>query len=261
VPMQHLDAIDLQARNDLFAAEMRARQRGLADEVNPHTHNLLAAGVKAGHSRDVGLGGMDGDDADPGSLALARAGVRTDGLPGFGTKYAEAIPLPFFDAPDDQQHNITALGEGHRPISPAGERMLHKLKVNLAAPNVFVYGDEAHSTPASDRHRDEYGEYGFIDGLEDAETEGDVARQHKPLSFWITNPKKGSKRLAGAGKVNVYGESTWDGIMSHMPAFVNDWSHPVKPDPSRPPDHWLSDNVRVGQSSEAKAQRQQAASS
>jgi hypothetical protein len=51
---------------------------------------------------------------------------------------------------------------------------------------------------------------------------------------------QGSKRLAGPGKVNVYGESTWDGIMSHMPAFVNDWSHPVKPDPARPPDHWLS---------------------
>lgn len=51
---------------------------------------------------------------------------------------------------------------------------------------------------------------------------------------------QGSKKLAVAGKVNVYGESTWDGIMSRLPTFVGDWSHPVKPDPARPPEHWLS---------------------
>lgn len=105
-------------------------------------------------------------------------------------QYAEAIPLPFFDTPDQQQHNITALDDHHRPISPAGEKMLHKLKVNLAAPNALVYGDKAHSTPASDRRRGEYGEYGFIDGLEDAETKSNEALMHKPLSFWISNPKQ-----------------------------------------------------------------------
>ena len=59
-------------------------------------------------------------------------------------QYAEAIPLPIFEVPAEQQHNLTALQEHHRPISPAGERMLHHLKVNLAAPNALVYGDEEH---------------------------------------------------------------------------------------------------------------------
>lgn len=250
-PMQNLDAIDMQARNDLAAAEMRARQHGIADELNPNTQHILAAGVHAGHSREYGLGGMeassdwgmDGGDEDYGSEALEKAGIRTDALPGFGTKYRQALPLPFFDdAREGQVPNVTALEDHHRPISPAGEHMLRHLKVNLAAPNMFVYGDEGHSTPKADRYRDEYGKYGFFDGLEDAETNSTIARQHKPLTFWISNPKKGSKALAGKGNVNVYGESTWDGILSHMPQFVTDWSHPVVADPSRPPEHWLSDN-------------------
>jgi len=84
--VQHLDAIDMQARDDLQAAEMRARQRGIADEVNPHTKNILAAGVNPGHSRDMGLGGMEGDDEDFGTEALQRAGIRTDALPGMGSE-------------------------------------------------------------------------------------------------------------------------------------------------------------------------------
>jgi hypothetical protein len=98
-PMQHLDAIDVQARNDLFEAEMRAREQGVADELNPHTHHILAAGVKVGGSRDVGLGGMEGDDEeDAGAEALKRAGVRTDGLPGFGTKVRLEIDVDFVAA-------------------------------------------------------------------------------------------------------------------------------------------------------------------
>ncbi len=84
--VQHLDAIDTQARSDLQAAEMRARQRGVADEVNPNSQHMLAAGVNAGHSSDFGLGGMEGDDVDVGTQVLQRAGIRTDGLPGFGTE-------------------------------------------------------------------------------------------------------------------------------------------------------------------------------
>lgn len=84
--VQHLDAIDMQARDDLKTAEMRARHRGVADEVNPHTKNILAAGVNAGHSRDFGLGGMEGDDEDFGTQVLQRAGIRTDALPGMGTE-------------------------------------------------------------------------------------------------------------------------------------------------------------------------------
>jgi len=84
--VQHLDAIDTQARGDLQAAEMRARQRGVADEVNPNSQHMLAAGVNAGHSSDFGLGGMEGDDEDIGTQVLQRAGIRTDALPGFGTE-------------------------------------------------------------------------------------------------------------------------------------------------------------------------------
>jgi hypothetical protein len=84
--VQHLDAIDMQARDDLQAAEMRARQRGVADEVNPHSKNILAAGVNPGRSRDMGLGGMEGDDEDFGTEVLQRAGIRTDALPGMGSE-------------------------------------------------------------------------------------------------------------------------------------------------------------------------------
>jgi len=250
-PMQHLDAIDTQARADLNAAEVHARMYGVADEINGNNKPLLAAGVHTGHSREFGMGGMEAEDEDHGSQVLQAAGIRTDALPGMGTKYAEAIPLPFFDPSENQQHNITALEDHHRPISPAGEHMLHRLKVNLASPNMFVYGDEAGSTPSTDRYRSEYGEYGFFDGLEDAETNGTIARQHKPLSFWFEHSRKGSHALAHKGKVNVYGDSTWDGIMSHMPEFVNDWSHPVKTDPSRPPEHWLADNHWVEKTPDA----------
>ena len=152
-------------------------------------------------------------------------------------QYEKAIPLPFFDAPDAQQHNVTALLDGHRPISPAGEHMLHTLKVNLAAPNVFLYGNGASSTPKSDRYRTAYGEYGFFDGLEDQETNSTVARQHKPLSFWFEHPTAGSKALAERGKVNVNGESTWDDVLTHVPVFASNWSHPVATDLSRPPEY------------------------
>jgi len=189
----------------------------------------------------------------PCPFPASRPALRTRAVTGedWGWQYAKAIPLPFFDAPDAQQHNVTALLDGHRPISPAGEHMLHKLKVNLAAPNAFVYGDETQSTPKSDRYRDAYGEYGFFDGLEDQETNGTIARQHKPLSFWFQHPTAGSKALADKGKVNVNGESTWDGILTHLPKFVSDWSHPVASDPSRPPEHWLSDNKWVEKTPDA----------
>jgi len=91
--MQHLDAIDLEAKDDLNAAEVQARLYGVADEVNGHNHPLLAAGVHAGHSREFGMGGMEDEDEDHGSQILQAAGIRTDALPGFGTKVS--IPFSF----------------------------------------------------------------------------------------------------------------------------------------------------------------------
>jgi len=91
--MQHLDAIDLEAKDDLNAAEVHARLYGVADEVNGNNHPLLAAGVHAGHSREFGMGGMEDEDEDHGSQILQAAGIRTDALPGFGTKVA--IPFSF----------------------------------------------------------------------------------------------------------------------------------------------------------------------
>jgi hypothetical protein len=208
VPMQHLDAIDIEARDDLAKAEMRTRGQSIADEVNPNTFRIKAAGVYAGSSRDLGLGGMDAD-IDVGERALNAAGVRTDALPGFGTNYREAIPLPFYDLPENEQHNIKELEEHHRAISPAGAKLLNA-KVTLASPNIFIYGSESQSTPHADRPNN--AQYVYADGLEDAETSSRVARRHTPLTFWLSNPKEKSERLTNHS-VNVFDDHNWEAVM------------------------------------------------
>ena len=208
VPMQHLDAIDIEARDDLAKAEMRTRGQSIADEVNPNTFRIKAAGVYAGSSRDLGLGGMDADN-DVGERALDAAGVRTDALPGFGTNYREAIPLPFYDLPENEQHNIKELEEHHRAISPAGAKLLNA-KVTLASPNIFIYGSESQSTPHADRPNN--AQYVYADGLEDAETSSTVARRHTPLTFWLSNPKEKSERLTNHS-VNVFDDHNWEAVM------------------------------------------------
>ena len=145
-------------------------------------------------------------------------------------QYAKAIPLPFFDELEVQKRRVSGLGHGHRAVSDAGDKMMHRLKVNVASPNVLMYGDEASSTPRVDRMRDESGDYAFFDGLEDKQTASTQANLHKPLTFMIRDPASGSGPLQNKGKVNVNGEWTWNGWVSHLPQLVTDWRHPVSVD-------------------------------
>ncbi|KAJ1482801.1 hypothetical protein T484DRAFT_1951455 [Baffinella frigidus] len=120
---------------------------------------------------------------------LKRAGVVTDRLPLLGQHYTEGIPSPIYErGPTSEAHPFQ-----------------EQFGVNLAGPNIAQYSNEYSAGTAPSSKMDEKQRvFPYMDGLADRMQGMKEAEQHKPLPFWMTKPKKGSKHLEKSG-VNVWG--------------------------------------------------------
>jgi hypothetical protein len=138
--------------------------------------------------------------------ALRRAGVVTDRLPLLGQHYGAGIPLPgYHDHTARADEASAALEEGHRPVSERARRLQDVYGVKIAGPNMARYSTEfSAGTRPSDKMDARQRAYPYMDGLGDHMQDRAAAERHDPLAFWMHAPKKGSKRLEGAG-VNVWG--------------------------------------------------------
>mmetsp|Transcript_41405 Transcript_41405/g.82921 ORF Transcript_41405/g.82921 Transcript_41405/m.82921 type:complete len:494 (+) Transcript_41405:13-1494(+) len=143
----------------------------------------------------------DQDHPDSGDTPLNNGGVVTDALPGLGHGYKKAIPSVFYEHDPTPEQESAALEKGHRYISPQAEKMENDLNVNLAGPAWGLYGPADKTTKMDDKQE----AWPYMDGMEDSIQNSHTARKHKPLTFWLHDPHRGSHKLEKHG-INVWGE-------------------------------------------------------